>query len=395
MDQLLEWRKEFPILDNTVYMISHSLGAMPRRTRDCLQEYAEMWSTRGIRAWSEGWWMMPSTVGDLIGKIIGAGPGEVVMHQNVSIGQSIINSCFDWRGKRNKVVSEEMNFTTNIYIYHALEREGARLVTVPSKNGVTIPIDDMLAAIDEETLLVSVSHVIFLTSYIQDLKAIIKRANEVGAMVVADLYQSAGTIPVNVRELDLDFAVGGSVKWLCGGPGAGYLYVKKDLWNKLEPKMTGWLAHKEPFDFEVGPVHYADTMYRFLNGSPNIPALYAAKSGYEIINEVGVEKIREKSVRQTSRLVELAEEAGFKINGPKDSSIRGGTVAVGVPHAHEVTNELLRRDFLVDYRPGAGIRIAPHFYTKDEELDLMIGEIRKILDTKAYENASASGAKIG
>jgi kynureninase len=391
MDELLEWRKEFPILDNTVYMISHSLGAMPRRTRDRLQEYAEMWSTRGIRAWEEGWWMMPTTVGDLIGKIIGAGEGEVVMHQNVSICQSIITSCFNFsESKRNKIVSESLNFPSNLYIYHSLEQDGARFVTVPSDDGMTVPLERMLEAIDEETLLVSVSHVIFRSSYIQDIKAITDRAHEVGAMVVADIYQSAGTVPLDVRETGLDFATGGSVKWLCGGPGAGYLYVRRDLWSRLEPRLTGWLAHKHPFAFEMGPNDYADNIYRFLNGSPNVPGMYAAMSGYEIINEIGVEKIREKSIRQTSKLIELAEEAGFRVNCPENSGERGGTVVIDVPNGPQVTAELLRRDFLVDYRPGAGIRVAPHFYSKDEELDLTIREIKTILETKAYEQHSAA-----
>ncbi|HKS43296.1 MAG TPA: aminotransferase class V-fold PLP-dependent enzyme [Blastocatellia bacterium] len=393
MDELLDWRKEFPILDNTVYMISHSLGAMPRRTRDRLQEYADMWATRGIRSWEEGWWMMPTTVGDLIGKIIGAGEGEVVMHQNVSICQSIINSCFNFsEGKRNKIVSESLNFPSNLYIYNALVQDGARLVTVPSDDGITVPLERMLEAIDEETLLVSVSHVIFRSSFIQDIKAITERAHEVGAMVVADIYQSAGTVPINVREVGLDFATGGSVKWLCGGPGAGYLYVRRDLWPQLEPRLTGWLAHKHPFAFETGPNDYADNIYRFLNGSPNVPGMYAAMSGYEIINEVGVEHIREKSIRQTTRLIEIAEDAGFKVNCPKNVSERGGTVVIDVPHGQQVTAELLRRDFLVDYRPGAGIRVAPHFYSKDEELELTVREIKQILETKAYEQHSAVSA---
>lgn len=390
MDDLLQWRKEFPILDNTVYMISHSLGAMPRRARDRMQEYADMWSTRGIRSWEEGWWMMATTVGDMIGKIIGAGEGEVVMHPNVSVCQSIIASCFDFKGKRNKIVSESLNFPSNLYVYHSLEREGAQFVTVPSDDGMTVPLDRMLAAIDEQTLLVSVSHVIFRSSFIQDLKAITARAHEVGALVVADVYQSTGTVPLNVREIGLDFATGGSVKWLCGGPGAGYLYVRRDLWSQLEPRLTGWLAHEDPFSFEMGPNKYADNIYRFLNGTPNVPGMYAAMSGYEIVNQIGVDSIREKSIRQTTRLIEIAEDAGFKVNCPKDSAERGGTVVIDVPHGQQVTTELLRRDFLVDYRPGAGIRVAPHFYSKDEELELTVREIQKILETKAYEQHAAS-----
>lgn len=392
MDELLEWRKEFPILDNTVYMISHSLGAMPRRTRDRLSEYADMWATRGIRSWDEGWWMMPTTVGDLIGKIIGAPEGEVVMHPNVSVCQSIILSSLDFSTRRNKIVSESFNFPSNLYIYHGIEKLGARLVTVASDDGITVPLDRMLEAIDEETRLVSVSHVIFRSSYIQDLKAITRRAHEVGALVIADIYQSAGTVPLDVKEIGLDFATGGSVKWLCGGPGAGYLYVKRDLWNELRPAYTGWLAHSDPFAFEAGPIEYADNIYRFLNGSPNVPGMYAAMSGYEIINEVGVERIREKSVRQTTRLIELSEEAGFRINCPRRVEERGGTVVIDVEHGQQVTTELLRRDFLVDFRPGAGIRIAPHFYSKDEELELVIREIKQILESKAYEQHSAAQA---
>lgn len=378
MPTLLHWRKEFPVLESTVYLISHSLGAMPRRTRERLNEYAEIWSTRGIRAWEEGWWGMTIEVGNLIGRIIGAGPGEVTMHPNVSICQSIVHSCFDWHDKRNKIVTESLNFPSNLYILHGLERLGARVVTVASEDGMTIPLDHLLAAIDEQTRLVSVSHVLYKSSFIQDLHAIVQKAHQVGALVMADIYQSAGCVPVNVREADVDFATGGSVKWLCGGPGAGYLYVKREHWPRLEPKVTGWMAHRAPFAFEPGPIDYADDAFRFLQGTPNVPGMYAARSGYEIIGEVGVENIRTKSMRQTAMLIELANEAGFKVNCPRGEHERGGTVVLDIPNGYEVTQELLRRDFLVDYRPGAGIRIAPHFYTEDSELELIIREIQSI-----------------
>lgn len=380
MDPLLAWRKEFPTLEHTVHLISHSLGAMPGRTRDRLNEYADTWSARGIRAWQEGWWEMPVTVGNLVGAIIGAGAGEVVMLPNVSIAQSIINSCFDFhKGERNKIVSESLNFPTNLYLYREMERLGAHLELAQSDDGLTVPLERMLAAIDERTLLVSTSHVIYKSAYIQDLAAITRRAHEVGAFVVADIYQSAGTVPVNVRELDVDFATGGSVKWLCGGPGAGYLYVRREHWPKLQPRITGWMAHKRPFAFEPGRIEYAEDSFRFLNGTPSIPALYAAKSGYEIINEIGVDNIRAKSQRQTARLIDLADEGGIRVNTPRNPTERGGTVTLDVPNGYEVTKELLRRDFLVDYRPEAGVRIAPHFYTMDEELDLVIKEIQEIL----------------
>lgn len=378
-DPLLAWRKEFPILGNTTYMISHSLGAMPERARARMREYMDTWATRGIRAWEEGWWMMPVTVGDLIGRIIGAGPGEIVMQQNVSICQAIIASCFDWRAPRNKLVTDGLNFPSNNYIYHSLERSGARVVTVPSPDGFTLPVELILDAIDEETALVSVSHVAFRSSYLQDLDAIVARAHAMGAMVAADLYQSAGTVPVDVRALRVDFATGGSVKWLCGGPGAGYLYVRRDLWDQLTPAATGWMAHEEPFEFAPGPIRYTQDVFRFLNGTPNVPGMYAAQSGYEIVGEIGVEAIRQKSLRQTTRLMDLAAEAGIAVNTCRDPKQRGGVVTLDVPDGREVTRQLGERQILVDFRPQAGIRVAPHFYTTDDEIDHTVAEIRALM----------------
>jgi kynureninase len=379
VDPLLAWRKEFPILEHTTYLISHSLGAMPRRAADALQQFAETWATRGIRAWEEGWWEMPVTTGDLIGSLIGAGPGEVVMHQNVSVCQWIVTSCFPWNGARNKIVTDGLNFPTNEYIYYGLERQGAHVCRVTSPDGMTLPLELMLRAIDEETRLVSVSHVAFRSSFVQDLAAITQRAHEVGALVIADLYQSAGILPLDVRALGVDFATGGSVKWLCGGPGAGYLYVRRDLLPQLQPAATGWMAHRQPFEFEPGPIEFAEDAFRLLNGTPNIPALYAARSGYEIVNEIGLEAIRAKSIRQTGRLIELADEAGFDVRSCRDAHARGGVVVIDVANGKEVTRELARREVLVDYRPNAGIRIAPHFYTAEEEIDRVIREIRSIV----------------
>ncbi|MBV9503329.1 MAG: aminotransferase class V-fold PLP-dependent enzyme [Acidobacteriaceae bacterium] len=385
MDDLLEWRKEFPILEKTTYLISHSLGAMPRRTADALQEFAEVWASRGIRAWEEGWWEMPVTIGNLIASIIGAGPGEVVMHQNVSVCQSLVTSCFDWSGVRNKLVTDGLNFPSNDYIHYGLERQGARVSQVASPDGMTLPIGLMLNAIDEQTQLVSVSHVAFRSSFVQDLHAIIQRAHEVGAFVVADLYQSAGTLPVNVRALGVDFATGGSVKWLCGGPGAGYLYVRPDLRARLRPAATGWMAHRRPFEFESGPIDFADDAFRFLNGTPAIPALYSARSGYEIVNQIGVAAIRAKSLRQTQRLIELADEASLPVRSCRNPQTRGGVVVIDVPNGDQVARELARREVLVDYRPNAGIRIAPHFYTADDELDYAIAEMVSIANVQGRE----------
>jgi kynureninase len=385
VDDLLRWRAEFPILESCTHLISHSLGAMPRGTFDRMREYADTWNTRGIRAWEEGWWDMPLTVGDMLAPILGVPTGSVVMHQNVSIAMSLILSCFEIQPPRNRIVYTEMNFPSVMYVNEAHRRAGAEVVTVKSRDGIGVELEDLLAAIDERTLLVPISHVLFRSAYIQDAVAITKRAHEVGAMVVLDCYQSAGTVPLALESWNVDFAVGGSVKWLCGGPGAGYLYVRRDHRRDLEPRITGWAAHAEPFAFETGPIRYAGDMRRFQHGSPGIPALYAARSGYEIVARIGVDRIRENSMRQTARLIAKAEDLGFRVNSPRDPERRGGTVVIDVPHGRAVCRELNRREILCDYRPGAGIRVSAHFYNTDAELDRALDEMREILDEKAYE----------
>lgn len=391
VDPLLEWRRHFPILDKTTYLVSHSLGAMPRQAADALAEYARTWAERGVRAWAEGWWSMPVTVGDLIGRIIGAPARSVAMHQNVSVAQSVVLSCFDLSGRRNKIVYEGLNFPSVMYVYEAHRALGAEVVTVESDDGMTVPLERFLAAIDERTLLVPLSHVIFRSGFVQDVPAIVRRAHEVGAYVVADLYQSAGTVPIDVTAWDVDFALGGSVKWLCGGPGAGYLYVAPRLQDRLRPRVTGWMAHARPFAFEAGAIEYASGVERFLHGSPAVPALYAARAGYEIVAAIGVDAIRRKSRHQVQRLMDLARAAGLTPRTPEDPERRGGMAILDVPHGEAVTRELLRREIIVDHRPGAGIRYSPHFYTTDDEVAHAVAETRSILDSGAYREHERAG----
>jgi kynureninase len=384
-DDLIRWRSEFPILENTVYMISNSLGAMPREVYGRMREYAETWATRGVRAWAETWWQMPVEVGNHIGPIIGAGPGEVTMHQNVTLAEAIVISCFEFKPPRNRVVYTDMNFPSVTYLYEARKSRGAEIVMVESDDGVGVATEKLIDAIDERTLLVPISHILFRSAFLQDARAIIEHAHRMGAYVILDIYQSAGIVPLDVKDLEVDFAVGGVLKWLCGGPGGAFLYVRPELAHALEPSLTGWMAHPHPFDFQVGAIRYREDGFRFLNGTPGIPALYAVEPGCRIVSEIGVERIRGKSLRQTSRLMELASERGYEVNTPDEPARRGGTVSIDVPHAYEVSRELIVRDFIVDYRRGAGIRVSPHFYTKDEELELTIREIATILETKAYE----------
>ncbi len=385
MDDLIKYRSQFPILENTVYMISNSLGAMPKTVFDKMNEYAETWATRGVRAWAEGWWELPIKAGENIAKILNVNPDEITMHQNVTIAESIILSCFDFNGKRNKIVYTDMNFPSVMYLFEAQKANGARIEMVKSDDGITVNTQKLLDAIDEETLLVPISHVLFRSSYIQDAKAIIEKAHSVGAKVILDTYQSAGTVPVDLKALNVDFAVGGVLKWLCGGPGGGFLYVRKDLVTELEPKFRGWQGDSDPFAFRVGEIDFKPDSWKFLNGTPAIPTLYATQEGPRIINEVGVDNIRKKSIHQTEILIRLADENGFQVTVPRESSKRGGTVAFDLPNAYPIARELNDRDFVIDYRPKAGIRVSPHFYSKDDELHAIVNEIKEIIRTKAYE----------
>jgi kynureninase len=378
MRELLDYRSEFPILGHTTYLINHSLAAMPRQAEDRLREYARMWAERGIRAWGEGWWTMPMTVGDQVGRIVGAPAGTTVMHQNVAVAEAVVLSCFRPADPvRNRVVYERGNFPSVRYLYQA--QSDLEVVVCEEREAGAI-----VDAIDERTLLVPISHVLFKTGEIQDVEPIVRRAHEVGAHVILDCYQSAGIVPLDVTALGVDFAVGGSVKWLCGGPGNGWLYVRSDLAETLEPTFTGWQAHETPFSFEE-EMRFAAGAARFLTGTPNVPAHYAATAGYDLIEEVGSERIRINSLRQTQLLIDLADEAGFDVRSPRSAEWRGGTVTVHVPEFPAVHRELTERQILCDFRPDAGIRLGPHFFTSDDELRFAIDQIGDIVETGAYE----------
>ena len=385
MDELLKWRGEFPILARTTYMISNSLGAMPRGVYEEMRAYADSWAERGVRAWEEGWWEMAVGVGDKIAPLIGAGAGEISLHQNVTLTQAVISSCFDFRGPRNKIVMVELEFPSIQYFYHEQRRHGARVELVPTPDQIRIDMEKFLAAIDETTLLVPISQVLFRSSAIVDTRAIIERAHRVGAHVILDAFQATGTIPLDVRSLGADFAVGGVLKWLCGGPGVAYLYVREDLRPKLRPSLTGWIAHRRPFAFEAGAIDPREDSFRYLNGTPHIPALHACRPGLDILNKVGIGAIREKSIRMTTRLIEGAKSRGWRVNTPENPAERAGTVSIECPHAFEVCRELLAREILVDYRPKAGVRVSPHFYNREEECDFTLAQIEEILNTGAWE----------
>jgi kynureninase len=381
-ESLLKWRAEFPIVATCTYLVSHSLGAMPRKTADYLQEFAEMWSTRGVRAWHEGWWEIGRETGNLLAPLLGAPANAISMHQNVTVAQGIIASCFTYDGPRRKIVMTELEFPSNHYLFEGFRRYGAEIVYVPSPDPVRLDLDRFLDAIDERTLLVPLSLVLFKSAYITDARAVIEKAHRVGAHVILDVYQGAGTVPIDLEGWQADFAVGGSVKWLCGGPGAGYLYVRPDLAATLQPALVGWAAHDSPFEFATGPVRYAASPERFQSGTPNVPSLYSARAGYEIVASIGVPAIRERSLLLTRRLIDAALAAGYRLNTPTDDRERGGSVIIDVPNGMEVADELIRQGVIVDFRPGAGIRMAPHFYNTEAEIDHAMTTLGQICQSR-------------
>jgi kynureninase len=376
MRDLLDYRSEFEVLEHTTYLVSHSLGPMPRRAKERLAEYARMWEERGIRSWAEGWWASAWTVGDQVGRIVGAPTGSTVMHQNVTIAEAVALSCFrPVDPARNRVVYERGNFPSVRYLYQAQ----------PDLEVVVCESDaEIVERIDERTLLVPISHVLYRNGEIQDVEPIVRRAHEAGAHVVLDCYQSAGIVPLDVTALGISFAVGGSVKWLCGGPGNAWLYVRPDLVEELRPTLTGWHAHARPFAFEE-ELEYASSAARFLTGTPNPAAHYAATAGYDLVEEIGSARIRERSLQLTQLLIDLADESGYDVVSPRTPERRAGSVVLRVPQFAAVHRELEERGILCDFRPDAGIRLGPHFFTTEDELRFALQQIADVLDTGAYE----------
>jgi kynureninase len=385
MRDVARWRSEFPVLQHSTYMISNSLGAMPRGAAEGLREYAETWGTRGVRAWEERWWEMAREVGDAIATIIGARPGTVSMHENVTTAQMVALSTLKPATPGDAIVCLEMDFPSSLYLFKAQQATGYTMRVVPAEPGFRVDVQRVVEAIDSRTVLVALSHVLFLSAYVVDVAPIVEKAHKVGAPVVLDTYQSAGILPVDVSSLGVDFAVGGCLKWLCGGPGNAFLYTNPQRLNTTAPRFTGWLAHRNPFDFDPDHLELREDAMRMMNGTPCIPAYYAALPGVNICGEVGIDRIRAHSEALTRRILDLVDELGFSSITPRDGKLRGGTVSVNVPDAKYVARTLKVRKFMVDYRPGAGIRVSPHFYNTVEEAEAVMVEMARIVRMQDYD----------
>jgi len=379
--QINRRREEFPTLASGIHLLSHSLGPVPRTARASMLSYYEAWEHHTSEdAWASSWWEMSTQVGDRIARILGGESGSVQIQPNASIALSSVASCFNFKeDERNKIVTSALDFPSMEYIWEGQSRLGANVEIVHSDDGITVRLEDILDAIDDSTCLVALSHVSFRSSYRVDAKAIVERAHKNGAMVLLDVYQSAGAVELQAANWDVDFLIGGTIKWLCGGPACGYLYVRPDLQKELAPRLTGWVAHDEPFSFAAAPMRYTDSVRRFAQGTPSIPALYSVLPGLQIIEEVGVKTIQAESQRRTEWMIEFALEKGWKVNSPRGVNDRGASVMIHVEDGSGMVKRLAERKVFVDCRPGVGLRISPHFFNTDEEVRQAMGILNELL----------------
>ena len=370
-DDLLVLRGQYPVLANKTYLASHTLGAMHAGTPRRLAEYAELWGELGVNAW-EDWATQVWHAADLVAELIGAPSGSVVMRQSVADLLGDVISSIDWQAARNRVVTSSLEWPGSLNTWSQVGRLGAEVVVVPGRSdGIHLDLQRMVDAIDERTALVECSHVLFRTSTLVDVAPLIEKAHAVGALVLVDGYQAAGTVPVDVTGLGVDLYVGGSVKYLCGGPGNGWMYVAPQVAESLEPVTTGWFGVARPFDFDP-ELQYAPGAGRFKGGTPGVPSAYAAVPAFTELVGIGMTKIRERSQSMTQPLYESAVERGFTVRSPQDPAQRGGHVTIDPGDAARVVEGLHARGFVVDHRPGVGIRVSPHFYnTADETMSVL------------------------
>lgn len=360
-------REDYPILATSVYMNSNSMGAMPRSAREALGDYLDTWEREGVEAWDR-WPEVIDETADGIARLFGGAPGHTALNQNVAFFQAAVASTIDFSGPRNKVVSEALMFPNVLYVWERFASVGARLHLVPSDDGMHVPTERILDAIDEQTAIVTISHAVYVSGALLDVTAICKRAHEVGARVMVDVYQTLGVVPFDASEWNADFVVGGSHKWMCGGPGTAFLYARPDVLPTLAPRTTGWMAHADPFAFEPAPIRYAEGPWRLMGGTPSVPAYYVARAAQKNIAELGLARIRAHNLALSRIVIERAQAAGLTVRSPLADHERTGFVAVDFPGSREVSRRLVEERYKHDWRPGCGLRIGPHFYNTEAEV---------------------------
>jgi kynureninase len=371
--ELERYREDYPILATSTYMNSNSMGAMHRGTHEALAAYTQLWAEEGVEAWDH-WPAFIDEVADTAARFFNGGSGNTTLGENVATFQARIASALDY-AERPKVVIEELMFPNVIYVWERFKRLGLELELVPSDDGMHISTERMLEAIDERTSIVSISHAVYVSGALLDVPAICARAHEVGALVMLDVYQTAGSVPLDVEALGVDILVGGSHKWLCAGPGTCFLWVKPELRARLQPMTTGWMAHQSPFAMAPAPIELAQNNWRFVAGTPSVPAYYVARKAYENLLEVGVETIREHNLALCRIIIERAQAAGLKVHSPLEDERRAGFVVVDFEGSEAASKVLIEERYKLDWRPAGGLRLGPHFYSTEAEVERMMSRI--------------------
>jgi kynureninase len=382
VSDLSHYRREFPVLSERTYLISASLGPLSRRSRTLAEEHLDLWQQLGPEElWFEHGMPKLQRCRELFGSLIGADPDEIAIVPSVSSALSTIASCLDFES-RHKVVLSALDFPTNHYVWRAQERAGAKVEVVASPDGIRIHPDEMAARLDEDTAIVNVNRVLFESSWIVDVPPIVDAARRNGALVVVDDFHGSGIVPIDVHELGVDLLVSGALKWLCGGQGLAFMYCRRDLIPRLEPRVVGWFGTKNPFTFDRERLHLHDDARRFETGTYPLPQAFTAVGGLEIILEVGVEIIRARNQELSRRIIAAADDVGLAVLSPREVEKRGGLVRVqipgGRPEAERVLHHLFRRDVVLDSRLDT-LRISPHFFNNEEDVDRCFRELRSVL----------------
>ena len=354
------YRAEFPIFRQSVYLNSCSLGALSSRSRAKVNEYLDLWEGRGAAAWYDVWWAALAELRTRYGRVVGAGEGTIALHPNISSALASVASSLDYR-RRPKVVVTSLDFPTLAYQWLARVEEGVEVVVVESPDGITVPAEAFERAVDEQTTLVATSHVFFATGAIQDLRTVAEIAHRHGALLLVDGYQAAGQMPVDVRALDVDFYCSGGLKWLLGGTGVAFMYARPELLGSLHPRGTGWFAHREQFRFEVRTLARHDDARRLEGGTPPLLPVYAQLGGLEIVEELGPDEIRRRTMILTEDLIDQARAAGLRPRVAAAATERSAIVMLPRPDPAGDVRRLAEARIIADSRPGH-VRLSPYFY---------------------------------
>lgn len=371
------WRYEFPGLQKSTYLNTVSLGQISRRSRSAVNRFLDLWTDRGASAWYSHWLTEMDRLRHEFARLIHASVDEVAIMPNISSALAAVSSSLDYK-QRNRVVSCELDFPTITHHFLAKKPEGVETTIVSSPDSIGVPLEDFDVAIDEHTTLVATCRVYFTSGYIQDVKSLAEIAHRKGSYCLIDDYQGTGQIPINVKQADVDFLVTGGLKWLIGGPGVAYLYVRRELVPDLHPRFAGWFGHRRQFDFDPHTLEFRDNARRFEAGTPAMAAIYAATAGLEIINEIGTENLRQRTNTLNQDLVTRLREHGYRLRIPSNPESHAGITLLKADDPMRITRALAKRNIIVDKRPGA-VRISPYFYNTLEENEIIVRALDEIV----------------